>query len=241
MQGLLMMQWMLLLLPLGFKWLKTRVTAKGCCQCRLRRFVGQELACSILTGGSQPQRGRVEGSQLHVDVSRALWQESPQLLHVSSPGGLVQRIVHSRCLLWSGWALTMTHLLRATSEGRSVNQNHKGAILMPVLSVTSIVQYFIITSICIKMDLLLQIFVGISYQILSKCVQRCWNIRTKKRFMRVGRLKVLLPHYSNLSHAALFPLGWSLLPPRNQTATSTILTKGFRCFPQSLAEIKLDC
>jgi len=33
-----------------------------------------------------------------------------------------------------------------------------------------------------------------------------------------GRLKVLLPPYSNIKHAALFPLGLSLLPPRNQRA-----------------------
>jgi len=88
------------------------------------------------------------------------------------PGAENHRIVHFRYPLWSGWALTMTHLLRATREGRSVKQNRGGAILMPVLWVSSIAQYFIITSTCIKIDLLLQIFVGILYQILSKCVQQ---------------------------------------------------------------------
>jgi hypothetical protein len=136
----------------------------------LRRFVAQELACSILTGGSQPQWGRVEGSQLHVYVGHAFGQESPQFLHVSSPGGLVQ--AHPRCPQWSGWALTMIHLLRATREGSSVKQNRKGAILMPVGWVASIAQYFSITSICIKIELLIQIFVGVSYKILSKFIQR---------------------------------------------------------------------
>jgi len=56
-----------------------------------------------------------------------------------------------------------------------------------------------------------------------------------------GRLKVLLPPYSNLRHAALFPLGLSLLPPRNQTTTPTNLTENFRCFSQSVAEIELVC
>lgn len=55
-----------------------------------RRAVSTDV---ILTHGRQPQRGRVEWSKLRVDIANTPSQEPPQLLHISTPRCLVQRIV----------------------------------------------------------------------------------------------------------------------------------------------------
>jgi hypothetical protein len=48
---------------------------------------------AILTHGSQPQRGRVKGSQLGINIGHALCQEVPQFHQVPTPCRLVQRVV----------------------------------------------------------------------------------------------------------------------------------------------------